>query len=210
VYKSLKNRYTSDKRLNYLKSIFQEAIIQTLLQSDTSYGKYVCKLYKVYKVGNDCVFQMEHLETTLGRYIQANEEAYEENPEPINIMVRKTAVKVLEIINYFNTTYGFSHNDLSLDNVMITKEGTNPKLIDFGLSSIKFDSIQIGKQLKTRYDPTYLLYKLWLYLDINPTEFSNTLETLTMLPPETPIQTYIDALEPKPKTPKKRRKTRKN
>jgi serine/threonine protein kinase len=125
-------------------------------------------------------------------------------------MVRKTAVKVLEIINYFNTTYGFSHNDLSLDNVMLTKEGTNPKLIDFGLSSIKFDTIQIGKQLKTRYDPNYLLYKLWLYLDINPTEFSNTLETLTTLPPETPIQTYIDALEPKPKSPKKRRKTRKN
>lgn len=210
VYKSLVNRYSSDKRLKYLKPIFQEIIVQTLLQSDANYGKYVCILNKVYRVGNDCVFQMEQLETTLGSYIQSNEEAYMANPEPINNVLLKTLLEVLEILNYFNATYGFSHNDLSLDNIMIKKDGSNPKLIDFGLSSINFGNIQIGKQLKSRIDPSYLLTKLALYLDINPSKFSKSLEILAMLPPETPIQTYIDNLQPTKKSPKKRRKTRKN
>lgn len=195
VYKSLENKYYLSNPLIYLKSIFQEAIIQTLLQSDSSHGIYICKLYRLYRAGpNTCIFQMESLMmTTLGKFIRDKEESYLANPEPLNKMLQKKLIKILEIINYFNTSYGFSHNDLSLENIMIHRN--NIKLIDFGLSSVNFGTIQIGKKIKSRTDQNYLCSKLATYLDINPNEFSKYLETLAMMPPETPIQTYITMLK---------------
>lgn len=204
VYKSLENKYYLTNPLKYLKSIYQEAIIQTLLQSDSSHGKYICNLYKVYRTGpNTCIFQMELLETTLGKFIRDKEESYLANPEPLNKILLKKLIKILEIINYFNATYGFSHNDLGLENIMINNN--NLKLIDFGLSSIKFGTIQIGKQLKSKIDHIYLCSKLALYLDINPNEFSKYLETLVMLPAETPIQTYISMLKSQAKESKSKK-----
>lgn len=174
VYKSIGNAmYPGDKRILYLKLIFKEAIIQTLLQSDVSYGKHVCQIYKVYRYGNSCIFQMEPLDTTLEKLIDI--EAYEKNPEPINSLVLKVLIKVLEIINYFNKTYGFCHNDLSISNIMLPKTGnvvSQVKLIDFGQSSVKFGNIELGKPLKSRVDPQYLILKLFTTLDINPNEFS--------------------------------------
>jgi len=220
VYKSLENKFFLSNPLTYLKSIFQEAIIQTLLQSDSSHGIYICKLYKLYKTGpNTCIFQMESLMmTTLAKFIRDKEESYIVNPEPLNKILQKHLIKILEIINYFNTAYGFSHNDLSLENIMVDRNSI--KLIDFGLSSINFGTIQIGKKLKSRMDQNYLCSKLATYLDINPNEFSKYLETLAIMPPETPIQTYIIMLKShltkshttksKPKKPKATKKAKKS
>ena len=208
VYKYLKDKEAPEKRLIYLKSIFQEAIIQTLLQSDATHGQYICQLYKVYRQGNDCIFQMEPLETTFEKRIGLEKdmdiEAYEMDPKPINALVLKVLLKVLEIINYFNRTYGFCHNDLSISNIMMPKsgnggnggnEGNGVKLIDFGKSSVWFGKIQIGIPSKYRIDPQYLIQKLQTILDINPTKFSKKLETLLELPSNTQIQTYIDYLQ---------------
>lgn len=187
VYKTIINRYSEEKRLQYLRPIFKEAIIQTLLQSDPKNGKHICKLYKVYRVGNECVFQIESLETTIEKY-------FEMNPGHIT----KVIVKLLEIINYFKTTYGFSHNDLKLDNVMTVKQDI--KLIDFGLSSIQFDAVTIGKPSKTKADMQYLFYSLSKHLEVEPNEFSNLIDTMAQLPIDTPIQTYIHMLlEAEPK-----------
>jgi len=197
VYKSISDgMYPPDKRILYLKLIFKEALIQTLLQSDATYGKHICQIYKVYKNGDSCIFQMESLETTLDKFIDV--EAYEKNTEPINSQVLKILIKILEIIKYFNTTYGFCHNDLSTGNIMLPKTGnvlSQVKLIDFGISSVKIGDVQIGKPLVSRLDPQYLILKLFTTLDINPNDFSKKLEKLLELPADTPIQAYIDNLQ---------------
>lgn len=211
VYKSIGNaNYQADKRILYLKLIFKEVIIQTLLESDTTYGKHICRIYKVYRNGNSCIFQMESLETTLDKLIDIEE--YEKNPEPINSVVQKVLTKVLEIIKYFNSTYEFCHNDLSTSNIMMPKTGnvlSQVKLIDFGQSSVKIGDIQIGKPLKTRVDHQYLILKLFTTLDINPNDFSKKLEKLLELPADTPIQAYIDNLQ-EGAVKKNKKKTNKN
>jgi serine/threonine protein kinase len=139
---------------------------------------------------------MESLETTLDKLIDVD--AYEKNTKPINALVLKVLLKVLEIINYFNTTYGFCHNDLSTSNIMVPKTGnvaSQVKLIDFGISSVKFGNIELGKPLKSRVDLQYLILKLFTTLDINPNEFSQKLEKLLELPADTPIKTYIELLQ---------------
>lgn len=209
VYKTIVDRYPADNRLQYLKLIFKEVIIQALLQSDVKYGKYICRLYKVWRVSNDVVLQLEPLEITLDKYLEtANSEETE----------RLALVKILQIIGYFKTMYGFSHNDLRLDNVMAVKKTNtieNIKLIDFGLSSINYKGIELGKPSLRRADIQYLLYSVSKYLEVKylnipPTDFPNLIEELLVLPIETPIQTYIDKLNPKSaKGGKSRRITRK-
>lgn len=204
VYKLLQNRYYKENRLQYIKPLFKEIVIQTLLQSDTKYGKHICKLYKVYKVGSDAVFQIEPLETTIETYFEA------QKPESKATTITKTFVKLLEIISHFKNTYGFSHNDLKLDNVMTVKAGADLKLIDFGLSSIKFGTIELGKPSKAKADMQYLFYSLSKYLEVEPNAFSELVETLVQLPIETPIQTYVDKLQPpKAQSGSSRRKTKK-
>ena len=137
---------------------FKEAVIQTILQSDTTYGKYVCRLYKVFREGNNFVFQIEPLETTLAKYIYENRFV-----EGRNEIVARALIKIIEIMNYFYVKYGFNHRDLSTDNIMTTKTGDaeNIKLIDFGKSTLEFGGIQIGKAGK-RTD-TVNLFKVLKY-----------------------------------------------
>jgi hypothetical protein len=68
------------------------------------------------------------------------------------------------------------------------------KLIDFGLSSVQFDTVAIGKPSKTRSDMQYLFYSLSKHLELEPNEFSNLIDSMLELPTDTPIQTYIDML----------------
>jgi serine/threonine protein kinase len=213
AYKIVPDRGT--ERLLYLKSIYKEAIIQTLLQCDPKYGKYICKLHKVYRVGKDGVFQIEVLQTTFEQYFRSFEESYSDNEQlrnEINKTFKKVTLKLFEILNHYRVNYGFYHNDLSLSNIMTVKQGNaaeNLKLIDFGKSSVKFDTIEIGKPLQSRIDTQYFLYKLWLELDLEPTKFSGFIKTLSELPIDTPFKTYIEALEKKNggKTRRAKRKT---
>lgn len=150
VYKMIEDykRVENKNSLLYLKTNFKEVIIQTLLQSDVTYGKHVCRLYKVYKTGNNFIFQIEPLEITLEKYIykhRLEDDLYETTP--------KVLLKLVEILNFFYVKYGFNHNDMSLSNVMTTAVGDiveNIKLIDFGKSTVRFGEIELGESVKKR------------------------------------------------------------
>jgi serine/threonine protein kinase len=136
VYKTIEDyeRVNNKNSLLYLKTNFKEVIIQALLQSDDTYGKHVCRIYKVYKTANNFIFQIEPLEIALDKYIfkhHTEDHLYETMP--------RVLLKLVEILNYFYVKYGFNHNDMSTSNVMTVKDGDivgNVKLIDFETSYI--------------------------------------------------------------------------
>jgi serine/threonine protein kinase len=155
-------------------------------------------LSAVYREGDNCVFQLEPLGITLAKYLVSDHKAV------VPILVR-----LVEIISYFKTKYGFSHNDLKLNNVM-TGEGNaigNLKLIDFGLSSIKIGTNEIGKPSLSKADMPYLFHNLKMELEgkayasnnvdeeLLASDLFKLAESLSELPAETPIKTYIDRLQ---------------
>ena len=201
VYKSIVDNWPPERRLLYLRTIFKEAIVQTLLQSDTSYGKHVCTLSAIYRNDNNCVFQLEPLGIDLAKYIASA-------ADPTTVC--PILVRVMEVISHFKTKYGFSHNDLKLNNVMTVKEGNvlgNLKLIDFGNSSIKVGTVEFGKPSRSTPDMYLLFHNLKMELEgkayasnnVNDELLASPLfkaaESLSELPPETPIQNYIDVIK---------------
>ena len=186
VYKKIPN-YEGVLSYRYLKTNFKEAIIQTLLSSDAKYGSYVCKLYKVYREGNDFVFKFEPLQSTLGLYIHENK--YEEHTYEV---VEKVLLKLIEILNYFYVRYGFNHNDLSTDNIMTTNKADfaeNLKLIDFGKSVLSLPKIgKPGIKIGTKTLYSVIKYDLL-------EEKRKLFAKLVNLPPETPIKNLTNILK---------------
>lgn len=196
------------KRVNvnsyrYLTTGFKEAIIQTLLLSDPQYGRYICKLYKVFRQGDDFVFQMEPLETNLRDYKYKNR--FEESTP---LVIEKVLFKLIEILNYFYVKYGFSHNDLSSYNIMISNDADieSVRLIDFGKSAVGFSAMQIGKISKTLKDTKSLFATIKYDITSDKRELFNK---LVYLPPETPVET-LKALLVQSKGGKSKGKTRKS
>jgi hypothetical protein len=207
VYKFVTDykRVNNKNSLQYLKTNFKEAIIQTLLQSDPIYGKHVCHLYKVYRNDVDFVFQLEPLETTLEKYIYTNRDK-ENLPE----IVEKTLFKLILIINHFYVTYGFNQGDAGPSNTMTANSqdfAENLKLIDFGGATIT--ALKVGKptQKPTSTKTLYAVLKYRLH-ESNRKLFAK----LVNLPPETPVKTLTNILQAKTKkggaTLRKTRKSR--
>jgi hypothetical protein len=199
------NRVNNKNSFIYLKTNFKEAIIQTLLQSDPTYGKNVCSLYKVYRNGVDFVFQLEPLETTLEKYMYTNRDK-ENLPE----IVEKILFKLILIINHFYVTYGFNQGDAGTSNTMTVNSqdfAENLKLIDFGGATIT--ALKVGKPTQKRTS-TKSLYAVLKY---NLRESNRKLfAKLVKLPPETPVKTLTNILQAKTKkggaTLRKTRKTK--
>jgi len=191
-------RVDDKNTLLYFKTNFKEAIIQTLLQCDVTYGKYVCRLYKVYRSGNDFVFQIEPLEITLEKYLYLNR-LEEHLPETAG----KILLKLIEIVNYFNANYGFNHNDFSSTNIMTLKEGNiveNIKLIDFGRSSVNFADVQLGS-LKTKRDDLNNLFISTMKYKLEEKD-RKLFSKIIKLPSETPMKTFTNILSSKKKNKK--------
>jgi hypothetical protein len=203
VYKSIVDNWSPEKRIFYFRAIFKEAIVQTRLQSDSTHGKYVCMLSAIYKEGTNCVFKLEPLSINLAQYV-----ASAEDPTTVCPIL----VRLLEVISYFKAQYAFNHNDLKLNNVMTVQDGNvigNLKLIDFGNSSIKVGEVAFGKPSKSTPDMYFLFHNLKMELEgkayssnnnsvndeLLASDLFKTAESLSELPAETPIQTYIDRLK---------------
>jgi serine/threonine protein kinase len=192
VYKTMEDytRVDNKNSLLYLKTNFKEAIIQALLQSDLTYGKHVCRIYKVYKTGNNFIFQIEPLEIELDKYISKHhteDHLYETMP--------RVLLKLVEILNYFYVKYGFNHNDMSTSNVMTVKTGAiaeNLKLIDFGKSTVKFGGIEIGTYAKKRNDTIHLYKVIKFYM---AEKYRAPFNRIVNLSPETPYAVLLAAFE---------------
>lgn len=191
VYKTIEDykRVENKNSLLYLKTNFKEVIIQALLQSDIMYGKHVCRLYKVYKTGNNFIFQIEPLEITLEKYIykhRLEDDLYETTP--------KVLLKLVEILNFFYVKYGFNHNDMSLSNVMTTAVGDiveNIKLIDFGKSTVHFGEIEIGESVKKRGDTDTLNKVIKYYM---AEKYRKPFNRIVKLPAERPLPKMDDII----------------
>jgi hypothetical protein len=148
---SIKN-VIPDKNRNYLNELFHrelfiEAFVQTLLQSDTKYGKNIARLDGIYKDGivdetNNLplsqrkytyFYKMENVPYTFPGFVKT-----------LTNVTSEMATKFQEIgaiLEYFMDTYGFFHRDLHGGNIMFDNSG-NIKLIDFGMSCIDVNGIQ--------------------------------------------------------------------
>jgi hypothetical protein len=193
IYKTIIHNPHRKSRIDYLKSIFKELIIQITLQSDPIYGKNICKLYKMYKRGNNCVLQMEALETTLNFLFK--------NRNDSNINTRTNDLKgvliyILEMLLYLQNNYNFYHNDLHFFNIMSSTRGNiidNIKLIDFGSSSITINGSNLGTKSESFNDGFNIISSAVLY-NISP-EYKSKLYELQNLPSNTQLETYLEALK---------------
>jgi hypothetical protein len=135
------------------KELFMEPFIQTLLQSDTSYGQNIANIRHVYKdagvvrastrprssVSESGMFfpvpvhrtnytyyyEMEPIRHTITSYIANN--------SPPDFILKLSQLGAT--LDYFQRAYGFYHCDLHTGNLMFTDSG-EIKIIDFGMSCI--------------------------------------------------------------------------
>jgi len=185
----------------YFESIFNEIIIQTLLQNDPTYGKYVCRIFKVFrKKGEHTIFiKMEQLTTTLQQVYETIDEdkRFERSNE-----LKAILIKLFTILIHFRDKYAFQHLDFHMANIMIAPhEGdilSNLKIIDFGLSRIVIPGVITifgGSSNKDGKTIIESILSRETPLDIN-SALRTLLNSLNSLPPETPLETYRAALLP--------------
>lgn len=177
VYKIINDASSRDERLNYLKSIYKEVIILTLLQNDSLYGRNVSRIYKLYRSGNNCVVKMETLEITLKSFLQMHNDSKALAIKDKTSIIQNVLIKLFEILTHFRAKYEFYHYDLHTNNIMTTKTGdfvNNIKIIDFGLSYVKIDGVEIGTLGKGFND----FYNLSFYLLFQASGVSKKLHNL--------------------------------
>jgi len=178
-------------RLAYLKAVFKEVMIQTLLQSDERFGHHVCHAHKLYRTGDQFLLKMDKMEVSLKHFIE--EEAG--GPDRERQLLAMLA-KVLEVLLYFHGKYAFHHNDLHAGNIM-TVEGdrvASLALIDFGNSSAKIGDSTLGdsSDSKTGRDD---LNELFAYPPVHVSAGITALfATLANLPEGEPYETYLHAI----------------
>jgi hypothetical protein len=183
-----KNVNTELERLNYLKMIFKEVIIQCLLMSDDVYGDKVCKIYSVYRIGQDCVFKLEALQMTLKDAGNLrNDSDLNSNSEQI----RKFLIELFQILVHFRNRYGFQHLDLHTENIMTNPDLTDIKMIYFGLSTVTIEGQKIGSG--TGWSDGYNITSFVLYFKLSKA-FSKTLSDLAVLDDDTGPEAYLEGL----------------
>lgn len=135
------------------KELFMEPFIQTLLQSDRSYGRNIANISRVYRDAGAIKASTRPRSSVLasGEYVSApvhrTNYTYYYEMEPISDTITSYIannsppdfiLKLSElgaILDDLKNTYGFYHCDLHTDNVMFTDAG-QIKIIDFGMSCI--------------------------------------------------------------------------
>ncbi len=141
----IKNQNTSQLFL-----IFKESLIQQKLSCDPLYGHTIPYVFSLKKhTKNIYRINMEKVDTS--KYIRFDNflnrlslNTVLSNKQKIIVLFKKL-IGLSTVINYFQNTYGFIHNDLKPDNFFVSRKwdldlsviDTNIKIIDFGLSGIK-------------------------------------------------------------------------
>lgn len=131
----------------HIRNILMEAFIQAVLCTDSEAGKYICKLFHVYRDTTKIILQLEYLETTLQEYIE----------QPITPTVHRLIIdtflpSLYKAFTILNRKYKFKHNDIHLGNFMIHDEAI--KIIDFGYSKIRINKSIYATQFSKK-DETY-------------------------------------------------------
>lgn len=198
VYKKITDNKPPSERIDYLKSIYKEVIVQTLLQSDTLYGDNICTIYKVYRMGNDCVMKLEVLQITLRDRINKPEKSWTGKVLDQSALIRNILLKLYTILNHYIDKYEFHHYDLHASNVMTVQKGdivSNLKIIDFGLSYVKIDGVEIGTLGQNLND----FYNIGVYMQGYASNISKSLnavlDTIVDLPDETEPAVYLETIQ---------------
>jgi len=191
VYKLAKERNvnTELERLHYLKMIFKEVIIQCLLMSDDVYGDKVCKIYSVYRIGQECVFKLEALQMTLrdAGMLRKNSDINSNSEQ-----FRQVLIELFQMLVHFRNRYGFQHRDLHDENVMTNPDLTDIKMIDFGLSVVTIEGQKIGKS-EVGWGDGYNIVSSVATFKMSKAFFS-TLTALTELYHDTAPEVYLEGL----------------
>jgi serine/threonine protein kinase len=183
----------------YYHRIFNEVIVQTLLQNDPVYGSNVCRLYKVYRVEDSVILKMEALETTLQNRL--NLEVTRLSTEAFSDTVASVLETTFKMLDYFQNKYSFVHNDLHPDNLMTSNSGpahNNLKFIDFGYSTATFGDVTIGEPFENS-DQNLLVTRLRIlpqYKNSYTPKFARILTDMMVLPDnEKPIKPFMNILK---------------
>ncbi len=175
---------------SHLFSIFKESLIQQKLSCDPLYGHtipYVFSLKKYAK--NKYRINMEKVDTSIYKRFDVFLHELSLNTRLNNqqkiIILFKKIIGLSVVLNHFQDTYGFVHNDLKPDNFFVSNDisnldltviDTNIKIIDFGLSGIQEGTNYIISQ------PVMLENcDLAFYSKLNTTSYSKTSDFIYLL-----------------------------
>ena len=142
-----KNKGDVQKKKRFLKGVFQELIIQTLLQSDEKYGDKICKIYKIYRKDDAFILKLQALECTLIDRLRLDRPNIVDKNKFSKFVV-DLILNVNEMLDYLYEKYGFRHQDLHEENIMTVYKGdiiSNMTIIDFGRSCVNFEDVKIGQ-----------------------------------------------------------------
>jgi len=173
-------------RLRYLKALFKEVIIQTLLQSDSRYGDHVCTLYGLYRTHEGAgLLKMERLEMPMKQIIEAGPPA----PGRAAFLLT-TLIRMFEILIHFHGKYKFQHNDLHAGNIMLI--GPVLKFIDFGNSSAVIQRVRLLDTSDAGIDDFNAFFD---YPPVHvPAAVVALFEELAALPEREPYETFLEKL----------------
>ena len=131
AYKALKINKCDERAV---RNVFLETFIQTVLSHDVHYGKYICKVERLYRLEKDarkphtysCLIKMEGLHQNVNDILAKKLDE--------SVFIRNLA-KLGEVLLHFDLNYAFRHRDMHYQNLMADKEGTL-KIIDFGMACL--------------------------------------------------------------------------
>ena len=190
---------------NNLYGVVKESLIQIIIEHLTKdlkhpevdlYGPYVPKFiafgYRVEGVKSFCYIVSEELTHDINTIISKKSDSeikrgWQSGPESLIKFIPTLFIQIATILDDLNKLVEFNHRDFKSDNTMLS--GKQVRLIDFGLSCIKWGEINIDAPRKERFkfcgligrDLTQYMYEVYKYFYLPP-ELNAVFEDLLTFP----------------------------